>query len=172
MEYIIRIHRSSGDTFEACTEVDVLMLEFFESAVLFAAILHKDLVADFHEACAVGSWMALAIFFDILFVFAEVIEDLRVWATWITDWRRFDAAATRPPVFFIVIEEDTFAFADTAFVAILCSINFYDFCIDAGFFEDCLPNMSGLVIAWNAVFLVTNKTSDVDLFWVETNLFS
>ena len=133
--------------------------------------MHKDLVADFHEASAVGSWVGLAILSFVLMLFAKIVEYLGIWAAWITDWRGFDAATTGPPVFFVVIEKDAFVALNTALVAILGSIDFGDFSIDAGFFEDLLPNASSLIIAWDAIFFITNKTSDVNFLWIETDLF-
>ena len=116
--------------------------------------------------------MSLAVFFDILMFFAEVIEDLGIWATWVTDWGSFNTTTARPPVFLIVIEENALFALNATLVAVFSSVDFGNFRFDASFFEDLLPNMSSLVIAWDAVFFATDKASDVNLGWVEADLFS
>ena len=115
--------------------------------------------------------MRLAIFGFILMLFTKIIEDFRIWAARVADWRGFNAATAGPPVFFIVIEEDTLIALNAAFVAILGGVDFSDFGIDASFFENLLPNASSLVVAWDAVFFVTNKASDIDFSRIETDFF-
>ena len=116
--------------------------------------------------------MALTIFLDILLILAKIVENLRIWATWVANRSRFNTTTTRPPVFLIVIEENALAFLNTALVTILCRINFSNLRLDANLSKNLLPNRSGLVIARDAIFLRTNKTSDVNFAWIQANFFS
>ena len=115
--------------------------------------------------------MALAVFFNVLFILAKIIENFRVGAARVADRRGVATAATRPPVFFVVIEEDALAFADAAFVAILGSIDLGNFRLDASFFKDLLPDMRSLIIARDVIFFVADKAGDKNLLWVEADFF-
>ena len=107
--------------------------------------------------------MGFTVFFDVLLVFAKVVEDLRIWATWVADWSFFDATGARPPVFFVVIEENAFVALDATLVTNFSTANFGDICFNASLGEDGLPNLSRFVVARNAVFFVTNKTGNIKL---------
>ena len=83
-EDIKAAHGGGGETLESTTEVDVFLLKLSKSTILITLVLHEDLVADFHEACAVRSGMRLAIFCHVLLVFAEIVENLRVGSAGVT----------------------------------------------------------------------------------------
>ena len=169
---IERADRCSRNTLEAAAKVDVFLFELFESTVLLALVLHKNLVADLHETGAVGGWMSETVFLNVLLIIAKIIKHLRVWATWIAKRSGLDATATAPPVFVVVVEENMLALFDAALVAVFGGADFGDLGIDASFFENFLPDMGSLFVFWDAVFFVANKTGDVDFVWVEADDFS
>ena len=171
MEDVERIDTGSCYTLKAGTKVNILLLKLFEATVFFTAVLHKDLITNLHEASTVRCRMTLAIFFDVLLIFAKIIEDLRIWTTRIADWRRLNTTTTRPPVFLVVIEEDALARLNAALVAILCSANLSNLRFDASLSKNFLPNSSSLIVAWNTVLFRTNEAGDIDFAWVETDLF-
>ena len=115
--------------------------------------------------------MGLAVFFLILLICAEIVENFAVWTTGVADRSGLDAAAAGPPVFFVVVEEDVFAWLNSPLVAIFGGADFGDLGVDAGFFEGFLPNLRGFGIFRNAVFFVADKASDVDATGVETDFF-
>jgi len=133
--------------------------------------LHENLIADFHEASAVGSGVAFAIFLNILLILAEIIENLGIRAAGVAERSGFDAAAATPPVFFVVVEEDAFAGLNSPFVADFGGADFGDFRLNAGLLEDFLPDFGGFGVFRDAVFLIADETSDVNPFRVEPDFF-
>ena len=147
------------------------MLQFGEGAVGVAAILHKNLVADFHKAGAVGGRVGEAIFLNVLLVLAKIVEDFRVGTARVAERRGFNATATAPPVFVVVVEEDAFAGFDSPLGAVLGGANFGNFGVNAGFLKDCLPNLSGLGVFRDAVFLVADEAGDIDFVRIQADFF-
>ena len=138
---------------------------------MITLILHENLVADFHEACAIRGRMRFAIFRDILLIFAKIIEDFGIWTTWITNRGSFDATTTAPPVFVVIVEKDMLIFLDTTLGTVFTGANFSNFCLYTRFGKDTLPDFGRFGIFWDAVFFVTNKASDVNFVWIETDNF-
>ena len=106
--------------------------------------------------------MSFSVLGFVLMLFAKVIKYFRVWTARVANWRSLNAATARPPVFFVVIEEDALITFDAALVAIFGRANFGNIRFDANLGKNLLPNSSRLIVARNAVFFVTNKTSDVN----------
>ena len=115
--------------------------------------------------------MALPVFFCVLFIFAEVVENFAVGAARVADGRGFDAATARPPVFFVVVEEDAFAGLNSPLVAVFSRVDFSDFSVDAGFFKDGLPDFCSFFVFGDAVFFGADKAGDEDFFGVEADDF-
>ena len=115
--------------------------------------------------------MRFTVFLDVLFILAEVIKDLGVRAARIALRGLIDATGTRPPVALIIVEENALARLDTTLIAVFLSNNISSLDLNTLFLKDFLPNPSSLFVLWNIMSLVTGKTGDVNLFWVETDDF-
>ena len=115
--------------------------------------------------------MGEAVLLDVLFVLAEVIKDFGVGTTRVAERRSFNAAATAPPVFVVVVEEDAFAGFDSPLGAVLGGANLGNFGVNAGFLKDFLPNLSGFGVFRDAIFLVADEAGDVDFVRVQADFF-
>ena len=166
LKYIKRIDCRCCNTLQTAAKIYIFLFEWFKSTIFQTSILHKHRITNFHKSCTIRSWMCKAILFYILLVFTEIIKYFRIWATWVTNRCRFAATTTRPPVFVIVIEEDSFTFLNTAFITFGRSTNFSNFCLNSDFSKNFFPNLCRFGIFWNAIFFVTNKTSHINSFWV------
>ena len=71
----------------------------------------------------------------------------------------------------IVIEEDSFARLDTTLIANLGRTNLGNLCLNPRFFKDLLPNFGRFGILWDAIFFVTEETSDLDLARSDPDFF-
>ena len=138
---------------------------------MITLILHENLVTDFHKTRTIRGRMRFTVFRDILLIFAKVIENFGIWTTWITDRGSINATAATPPVFVIVIEENMLIFFNTTLGAVFTGTNFSDFSFHSSFGKDTLPDFSRFGVFRNAIFFVTNKASDVNFMWIETDDF-
>ena len=116
--------------------------------------------------------MRLTILRDILLIFTKIIENFRIWTTWITNWGSFYTTATAPPVFMVVIKENMFTVKNSTLCSIFCATDFGNFSINTRLFENLLPNLSGFRVFWDTIFFTTSKTSDIYFMWIKSNYFS
>ena len=148
------------DSLQTATEIDIFVFERFKRAVLKSSIFHKYLVTDLHKSTTVAGWVSFAKAGVVIF-FTKVIKNFRIWTTRIANRCRIQAAATTPPVFFVVVEENSPALKPKL-VAIFSRAKLNDFRVNSFFGKNFLPNSRRFVISRNAVFLITNKARNID----------
>ena len=93
--------------------------------------------------------------------FAKIIKNFRIWSARIADWRLVDTARSAPPVFFIIIEEDTLVAFDAPLITSFGWTNFSNLGGYAGFAKNLLPKFCSLIISRDAIFFIANKASDI-----------
>src|SRR3989339_1726504 len=88
-ENIVLIFRCCSNAFQTAAEVYVLFRKKAECAIFFLDVLHKHRVTDLKETAAVTVWMAFCAplcvvsCLPVFFKLSEVIENLRIWASWL-----------------------------------------------------------------------------------------
>ena len=100
-----------------------------------------------------------------MMLLAKIIKHLAIRTARVTDWRAINTAAAAPPVLFIVVKENPAAL-HTQLVAIFSAIQLDDFSFNAFFSKNFLPNLRCFIVARNVIFLIADKTANVDFMWI------
>ena len=106
----------------------------------------------------------------IMMLLAKIIKHLAIWPARIANRRAINAAAAAPPVLFIVVKENPAAL-HTQLIAIFSAIQLDDFSFNTLFGKNFLPNLRCFIVARNVIFLIANKTADVDFMRIQPNYF-
>ncbi len=102
----------------------------------------------------------------------KVVKDFAVGTAGVADWRLVQATTAAPPVFTVVVKENTFTRVNTAGVAIRLAANFDNFGFNALFFKHFLPDICGFIVTRNPVGDVTDKSRDVNFVGVQADFIS
>ena len=99
----------------------------------------------------------------------KIVEYFAVRAAWVTNWCLVETTATTPPVFAVIVKENSLAWLNTTLVTSFLAANFGNFRLDTFFGKDFLPNSRCFVIAWNPMRFIANKRRHVDFVRVESD---